>query len=190
MACAAVPISVAAIPPTTVSRPRGHAVPPASSSATTNVALPVKSAKMAARCPPTGTVCNGVCCGPSDQNRKWGCVKAQCCPHENACGDVCCDVLSLCANKGESLCCSFGSTVCAGSCCDPGGECINGQCCPPDQRCGGVCCPNGQTCLNPKTHQCAPRPSGQVPCLPEGGTALCCAPNVDCCIGTCCKPGE
>jgi hypothetical protein len=127
----------------------------------------------------------GVCC-PNGQILSNG----VCCSPISVCGKVCCDELASCADPTHGICCSFGFAPCSGQCCAIGVQCINGKCCPHDSICGGVCCPKGQTCLDPKTHKCSPCPSGTVPCLPEGGTGLCCAPNVDCCIGTCCKPGE
>jgi hypothetical protein len=141
-------------------------------------------------CCVAGQICtDGVCC-PDKPGEVVVVLNGVCCSQARVCGKVCCDELASCADPIHGICCSFGFTPCGGQCCALGVQCINGKCCPHDSICGGVCCPKGETCLDPKTHKCSPCPSGTVPCLPEGGTGLCCSPNVDCCIGTCCKPGE
>jgi hypothetical protein len=139
-------------------------------------------------CPPAQVVCAGVCCGPNQV-----CVNnKKCCPQNQACGNVCCDELSKCADSSKNLCCSFSSPVCGGICCKQGEQCINGKCCP--KPCGEICCGSGQACQNGKciSHIC---PLGQVTCVSQEGPAktgqaICCPPNVQCCLGKCCKKGE
>lgn len=142
-------------------------------------------------CPPTQVTCGTVCCGPNEV-----CVAGKkCCPKNSACGTVCCGELQSCADAAKSLCCSYPSVTCAGICCKPGQQCINGKCC--SKPCGTVCCGSTQACQDPKTSKCVAIKcvEGQVTCISqEGGNklgaALCCPPNVQCCLGKCCKKGE
>jgi hypothetical protein len=140
-------------------------------------------------CPPAQQVCGGVCCQQGEvcvNNNK------KCCPEGLACGKVCCDQLSRCADPNKSLCCSFTSEACGSVCCKPGETCLNGKCC--SKPCGSVCCASGQVCKDGKCISMV-CPSKQVTCLSEDGpdkqgAAICCPPNVACCLGKCCKPGE
>lgn len=142
-------------------------------------------------CPPEQETCGKLCCGPNEK-----CVNNKtCCPKISVCGDACCDKLSKCVDASASLCCSFAAPTCGGTCCKPGQQCINGKCC--SRPCGEVCCSSGQQCQDPKTGKCVTKicASGQVTCVSQEsasklGAALCCPPNVQCCLGKCCKKGE
>lgn len=139
-------------------------------------------------CPPAQVTCGGVCSGSNEV-----CVNnKKCCAKESACGNVCCDKLTKCADKNASLCCSFATQVCGETCCKTGQQCINGKCC--SKPCGSVCCSSAQGCQDGKciSKKCTP---GQVTCISQEsssklGAALCCPPNVQCCLGKCCKKGE
>jgi hypothetical protein len=162
----------------------------------------------------TGKCCGDSCC-PAGTSK---CCGNDCCPSasDNCCGNHCCPANAPCINN---VCCASPSHVCPGSntCCPPlapccGSACCSGPddiclsnrngpigCCPRSRACGvggdnAFCCPPGQQCVDTQEGICAPCPTGRVPCAPNNsgsfGSAICCAPNVECCMNKCCKPGE
>jgi hypothetical protein len=143
-------------------------------------------------CPKGQKIAGNVCCKKGED--VVGATSKKCCPHELTCGEkTCCGELMKCANPQTGLCCPFAVTLCGNICCKPGEGCIGGKCCP--KPCGNVCCGSSQACKDGKcvTAVCS---SNQVTCISDEGAnkpkgaAICCPPNVACCLGKCCKPGE
>jgi len=138
-------------------------------------------------CPAGRNVCNDVCCKIGEV-----CKNNKCCPEKLVCGNVCCADGMKCADATKSLCCSLVVDYCNGVCCNLGEKCINGKCC--SKPCGTACCGANEACQNGKCVSivCA---DGLVTCIPKDsaskeGAAMCCPPNVSCCLGKCCKPSE
>jgi hypothetical protein len=149
-------------------------------------------------CPKPREPCGNVCCKSDEACIVGTDNKKKCCPKLNKCGSsTCCDGNSRCADAAKGLCCSFAVESCKGLCCKLGEECINGKCCPKPRICGTtskVCCGSGQACKDGKCIAII-CPSKQVTCVSQegpdkSGAAICCPPNVQCCLGKCCKPGE
>jgi len=148
------------------------------------------------------------CCGQSD-----------CCPSGDTCTPLgfCCpsDAPLVCGSTYDNGYCCPANTVCGpnGDCQQcPGGQIPHdGQCC--NFLCGDDCCQDplatcdqaAGKCIYPNFGTPSPRPkrnpldicvrtSGSVICRAYNGDNtyknICCPPNVACCAGKCCQPGE
>ena len=155
-------------------------------------------------CPRDQSVCGGACC-PDDME----CINNVCCDRTQLCGGQCC--LGVC--RGDE-CCSYPSHWCGDFCCPPFNECcsVDGQpvccgayevcmrsgCCPVDRACGEECCPPGYRCVDPEAgicESCGGTPDMRLQACKSGledgsVVSVCCPPNVTCCRGDCCQPGE
>src|SRR5262249_34603267 len=120
-------------------------------------------------CCTEGTCLGNTCCGPAPE--------ARVCTGSNG-HQECCTGFDQC-NTETGVCCS--GAPCGSTCCAGNDVCVkdlfgNAGCCAPSQVCGLSCCPPGELCTDPRAETCSPCPSGQVACLPAGGTsAICCA---------------
>jgi hypothetical protein len=166
-----------------------------------NNCCPTNTTCCGGQCCPTGTTtcCGNICCATGSTQ----CCGNQCCPTGAPClNNVCCPSPShVC--PGSNTCCPPFNVCCGSTCCGLNEVCLTDArtgtpqgCCPASQACGvggenPVCCPAGQMCIDQHDSTCAPCPVGQVSCASGGNAAIvCCAPGVNCCNGTCCKPQE